>query len=294
MGQTKIEWTDATWNPVTGCTKVSEGCRNCYAERIAMRRMSPEWKHMADDGLRPRRFTDVRCHEDRLEQPLHWHKARRVFVCSMSDLFHEDVPDEFIGHVFAVMALSERHTFQVLTKRPERMVSWLGRPQKWTAMVAQFKESVGAKQSLIDFSWPLANAWLGVSVEDQATADERIPLLLQTPAVLRFVSCEPLLGPIDFRTVPGFNRVSLSLQNWWIIVGGESGLNARPCNLWSVRSIIEQCKVAHVPCFVKQLGSQPHRGNPGTPKWPITDSKGALMEEWPLDLRVREWPREGG
>jgi protein gp37 len=196
MGTSSIEWTDVVWNPVTGCSKVSAGCKHCYAETFAGRQMGP-WKGRA--------FTDVRCHEDRLEQPLHWRTPRRVFVNSMSDLFHEAVPDAFIDRVFAVMALTPQHTYQVLTKRPERMREYFAAPtKKWTFIVAdeagQRWPQGGPRRisdALCDFSVPLLNMWLGVSVEDQATANTRIPLLLQTPAALRFVSAEPLLGPVD-------------------------------------------------------------------------------------------------
>jgi protein gp37 len=180
--RSSIEWTDATWSPVTGCTKVSEGCRHCYAETMAKR----FWGD--------RHFGDVQCHPDRLEQPLRWRKPRRVFVNSMSDLFHPAVPDDFIDRVFAVMALCPQHTFQVLTKRPERMRAWFdgGEHLRMTRCFRNFQhytKPVGP--------WPLPNVWLGVSVEDQATADERIPVLLDTPSALCFVSAEPLLGEID-------------------------------------------------------------------------------------------------
>lgn len=173
-GATKIQWTDETWNPVTGCTKVSQGCKHCYAERVFPRAY-------AKTG---RCFTDVRTHPERLDQPLRWKKPRRVFVNSMSDLFHEDVPDEFIDKVWEIMANAPDHTFQILTKRPARMLAWTGGVDagKWPMWL---------------LPWPLPNVWLGVSVEDQATADERIPPLLRTAAAVRFISLEPCLGPVD-------------------------------------------------------------------------------------------------
>lgn len=190
---TSIEWTDDVWNPVTGCTKVSRGCKNCYAETWAGRRIG-QWKD--------RPFTDVRCHPERLDQPLRWRKSRRVFVNSMSDLFHEDVPDEFIDKVFGVMALAPLHTFQVLTKRPERARAYLTARNDPTGVLpirrASSEFMAAAGHPTEPWSMPLANVWLGVSVEDQATADERIPLLLDTPAAVRFVSYEPALGPVDF------------------------------------------------------------------------------------------------
>lgn len=174
--KTKIEWTDATWNPVTGCTKVSQGCKHCYAER--------EWPRLTKlvPAYAGRDFTEVRTHADRLDQPLHWKRPRRVFVNSMSDLFHQDVPDEFIRAVFAVMAQAKQHTFQVLTKRSERMREILTR---WHRDGLTLREGCGAV---------LPNVWLGVSIEDQPSADERIIELLKTPAAVRWISAEPLLG----------------------------------------------------------------------------------------------------
>ena len=200
--KTGISWTDATWNPVTGCAKVSQGCKHCYAERD-WARLSANPKAVSYYG---RAFTDVACHEDRLDQPLRWQKPRMIFVNSMGDLFHESVPDAFIDRVFAVMALAEKHTFQVLTKRPERMMEWFaaGYDNREHA-VGQAMREIAAARGFDNAGipeWPLPNVWLGVSAEDQETADARIPLLMQTPATLRWVSAEPLLGPIDFEAVP--------------------------------------------------------------------------------------------
>lgn len=243
---TKIEWTDETWNPVTGCTKVSQGCKNCYAERHA-NRMRGRCGYPGDDPFK------VTLHHDRLEQPLGWRKPRRVFVCSMGDLFHEDVPAQFIGNIFGVMGRGSQHTFQVLTKRPQRMM-----------------RIVGATA-------PPPNVWLGVSVENQAAADERIPILLQTPAAVRFVSCEPLLGPVDLfggDPDPRLGGVEagrgVSLETcWqpgddphgpprpgvdWVIAGGESGPKARPMHPDWVRSLRDQCVAAGVPFLFKQWG----------------------------------------
>ena len=269
---TGIEWTDETWNPTTGCTKVSAGCKNCYAEGISERFWAKQYPRNDDGSLRM--FTDVRCHPDRLDQPLRWRKPRRVFVNSMSDLFHEDVPDLFITRVFEIMAASKEHTFQVLTKRPGRMLSFLGSNHR-----TEPYDRFGA-------AFPLSSVWLGVSCEDQATADERIPLLLKTPAAVRFVSCEPLLGAVDL-----FSRAFLD-QAWapddpsgppiwrgldWVIVGGESGPKARPMDLDWARSIIAQCRAAGVPVFVKQLGGWPDKRN--------------RPDEWPAALQVREFPQ---
>ena len=261
---TKIEWADKSWNPVTGCTKVSAGCTNCYAERLFPKVYGRQWifrdglyedAHRGEGGKwRPRRFTDVRMHPDRLDAPLHWRKPRRVFVNSMSDLFHEDVPAQFIGEVFRTMSRAKEHTFQILTKRAERMRQLLSSPS-W--LRAEFGRDVWCEMSPNELH---PNVWLGVSVEDQKTADERIPLLLQTPAAVRFVSYEPSLGPVDFsrwlfdsgddgepapRNNPGLS---------WCIAGGESGPKARPSHPEWFRSVRDQCVEAGVPYFFKQWG----------------------------------------
>ena len=331
---TSIEWTDRTWNPVTGCTKVSAGCKNCYAEGVANRFWAKNCPPVAG---RSRRFTDVQCHPDRLDEPLRWRKPCRVFVNSMSDLFHDDVPDEFIDHVFAVMALAPQHTFQVLTKRPERMrlymenelpMRWL-RTDSWNRAAQKIDPARCFDASREVFVNPLPNVWLGVSVEDQRAADERIPLLFQTPAAVRFLSCEPLIGPVAVGRwlheshcdasndaspclcVPKGNRFAEDRIDW-VIVGGESGPGARPCDVAWVRSIVEQCRAAGVPAFVEQLGAVPivrhptdareveftPRGGflpPWVPEWAAAwitrfDRKGGDPSEWPDDLRVREFP----
>lgn len=260
---TNIQWTDETWNPVTGCTKVSQGCKNCYAEKVFPRAYSKDQWQNGDGTFRRRFFTDVECHPDRLAAPLAWRKPRRVFVNSMSDLFHEDVPFEFICKVIATCIQAKQHTFQILTKRPERMLEW------------------SKKHERERHSWPAPNVWLGVSVEDQATADERIPLLLETPAAARWVSYEPALALVDFTSVwmracPTCDgTMSVHFDGGgkpcptclhpdgsqggvcgidWVVVGGESGPRARPFNIEWARSTVRQCKAAGVPVFVKQLG----------------------------------------
>lgn len=271
--KTGIAWTNATWNPVTGCTKVSQGCKHCYAER-EWARLSANPKATAYYG---RAFTDIRCHPDRLtEGPIRWRKPRMIFVNSMSDLFHEQVPFEFIDEVFEVINCSPMHKFQILTKRPERMLEYFQRSE-----IAWAVED-----------GPLDNVWLGVSVEDQATADERIPLLLQTPATVRWVSAEPLLGAVDLERVAwptkcghrvdvlrggywnkahcialgpsvdigeskgGFtNHSDFPATLDWVVCGGESGgPNARPMHPDWAEDLQSQCEEAGVPFFFKQWG----------------------------------------
>jgi protein gp37 len=235
MNKSKIEWSDRTWNPVTGCTKVSQGCKNCYAERL--------YERFNGHGS----FKNVLTHSERLQQPLKWKQPSKIFVNSMSDLFHEDVPFDFIDKVFMVMALCKQHTFQILTKRPARMMEY------FTDHPANI-----LKPGFL----PLQNVWLGVSVEDQATADERIPLLLQVPAAVRFLSCEPLLGPINIlecwfwkgqMSADGLSK-KFTHQLHWVICGGESGPGARPMHPDWARGLQVQCETAGVPFFFKQWG----------------------------------------
>lgn len=228
--KTGIEWTDATWNPVTGCAKVSAGCKHCYAER--------NWGRLQHlPAYAGRAFTNVATHADRLLQPLSWKRPRRIFVNSMSDLFHQDIHDDFIGMVFRTMARAPQHTFQVLTKRAERMQRLLTHPK--------MRGFVG------DAPWPLPNVWIGVSVEDQATADKRIPLLLDTPAAVRWISAEPLLAPIDLAE-HGLHGGPGQLD--WVVVGGESGPKARPMHPEWARGLRDQCAAAAVPFLFKQWG----------------------------------------
>lgn len=227
MNKTAIEWTEWTWNPASGCTKVSQGCKHCYAERLWPRLSAPGQPYQG------RRFTDVAFHHERLAEPLKWRKPRKVFVNSMSDLMHPDLTMEQISAVIEVIRQADRHIFQVLTKRPERLAS---------------------------FTWP-SNAWLGVSVEDQAAADSRIPLLQQTSASVRFLSCEPLLEPVTL-ALDGID---------WVIVGGETGQRARIMDADWARDIHRQCSAAGVAFFMKQMTHK---------------------VEIPADLLVREYPTE--
>jgi len=307
---THIQWTDATWNPVTGCSVVSAGCRHCYAMRLAGGRLR---HHPSRAGLTratsagPVWTGEVRLNEGWLDQPLRWRNPRRIFVCAHGDLFHPAVPDEWIDRVFAVMALALQHTFQVLTKRPERALAYFIGRNSHLAMTRCFQNFREYQRPV--GPWPLPNIWLGVSVEDQDTADERIPLLLQTPAAVRFVSAEPLLGPVGFPFARIGEWNSLARQHGqeyaataldWVIVGGESGPRARPCGVGWVRSIVEQCRAASVPCFVKQLGASPvedgcEPGHVWVGRAPqslrrIADRAGSDPAEWPADLNVREFP----
>lgn len=307
MGDTSIEWTDRTWNPVTGCTKVSPGCKNCYAEAVADRFWAKQYPPISDG--RDRRFTDVICHPDRLEQPLHWRKPQRIFVNSMSDLFHENVPEDFISQVFAVMFLAKHHTFQILTKRPERMLEYClaaaNDPFSYIwAWASEFEQPCVDVPREINF--PLPSVHLGISVENQKYADERIPKLLQTPAAVRFISYEPALESVTFSRWLGPGYLD------WLIIGGESGNGARPFNIQWARDVIQQCRAAGVACFVKQMGSKPVRrcnnracqthpgmcplfggehGHGHDGMLPIyLSGKGGDMADWAEDLRVREFP----
>lgn len=233
--KTEIEWTDATWNPVTGCTKVSAGCKNCYAERDWIRLKS----NPAAKAYHGREFTDVQCHPERLDQPLRWRRPRRIFVNSMSDLFHEQVPFEFIDEVFATMARAKQHTFQVLTKRPDRMLAYF-KSSKPSSAVDGFMDW-GWGETV----WPLPNVWMGVSVEDRRHGVQRIEKLRAVPAVVRFVSAEPLLEDLGDFSLDGID---------WVIAGGESGAQARPMPVNAVRGIRDRCLAAGADFFFKQWG----------------------------------------
>ena len=313
MADSAIEWTDKTWNPVRGCAKVSAGCKNCYAETMAkrLRAMGQRgYLNVIDD--RGRWAGVFETAPSKLAEPLSWRKPARVFVNSMSDLFGEGVPFEFIAAVFGVMAATPRHTYQVLTKRPVRMLeffAWLerqhppGRPRLevcWATLAAELATKDGDGGPFHtrhcadpDGPWPLKNVWLGVSVEDQAAADERIPLLLQAPAAVRFLSCEPLLDSVNLRRLSNGGDALWPHAGGvdWVIVGGESGPCARPCEVSGIRSIVRQCTEAGVACFVKQLGGHArdeHHAGAATKE--ITDRRGGDPSEWPEDLRVRQWP----
>jgi len=244
---TGIEWTDATWNPVTGCTKISPGCKNCYAERMTLRLKAMGQPRYAN-GFQ------VTTHADALTIPLHWRKPRRIFVNSMSDLFHQDVPDEFIDRVFAVMALCRQHTFQVLTKRAERMTEYL--TSQTATGYGRHLPILGYHDRLASVRFPLSNVLLGVSVEDQQRADERIPKLLECPAALHFLSAEPLLGELDvspWLPVDTIGGVEMEPLIRWVIVGAESGPRRRPTETAWIRSLRDQCEAAGTPFLLKQM-----------------------------------------
>lgn len=338
-----IEWTQATWNPVRGCSRVSKGCENCYAERIAARFAGEDGRF---EGLvrlskkhGPQWTGQIRFMANKLDEPSSWREPRLIFVNSMSDLFHEGLRFQEIAAVFGAQLLAQRHTYQILTKRPERAVQF----ERWlldtarsngispvTFMLIAYFTALGVRmgESENERIDAIVNApierkwWIGVSVEDQKTAGERIPSLLSLTFLptVRFVSYEPALGPVDFAawvhkpcgwsgcgycgSTP-VDRPRLDL----IIVGGESGPRARPLDLAWVRSTRDQCRAAGVACFVKQLGAKPcavvdatgnFRTNPETGKREVEliaarlmlrSRKGNDPSEWPEDLRVREFPR---
>lgn len=249
MGATKIEWAEKVWNPVTGCTKISPGCQHCYAERMS-KRLAGRFGYPAGNPFA------VTLHPERLDEPLHWRKPSRIFVCSMGDLFHDDVPDRFIDQLFWEMGHThQRHTFLILTKRPERMRDWL---------LKAYRENA-----------PYTNVRLGVTAENQEQADKRIPILLEIPATVRFVSIEPMLGPVDLTQIEfdKYTRMNVlegagislrsqaqSIPNAFcnkldqVICGGETGPGARPMHPDWARQDRDQCQAAGVKFFFKQHG----------------------------------------
>lgn len=292
MTASRIEWTGRSdWNPIRGCTRVSEGCRHCYAEAIAARFSDPgqPFEGFATRTSGGPRWTGrVALVEDRLTLPLRWRRPATIFASSTSDIFHESLSDADIDRIFAVMALAPRHIFQVLTKRAERMRAWATDPRtseriarvmlrRYPGWGVPAETVFGALINRAEEAdpesarWPLPNVWLGVSVEDQAAADARIPHLLATPAAKRFLSCEPLLGPVDlaslhwrqgwldgarlFEAKPGILDCKWDGPRIdWVIAGGESGRGARPMHPDWARGLRDQCRNAGVPFFFKQWG----------------------------------------
>jgi protein gp37 len=314
MSRTKIEWSDFSWNPIVGCSKISEGCQNCYAEKMASRlatiENSPEeyifvtfWPIPANIPTGWNGKTAFV--ESALEKPLRWKKPRKIFVCSMGDLFHESVPFDWIDKVMAVIALCPQHTFQILTKRPERMAEYFTNIEDRTEKIAEcsmrapfgvWDDADTVCDNLFDVFrdyrlTPLDNLWLGITAETQQRANERIPILKTIPAVKHFVSCEPLLSEIDFRQIvipkwycppmtveERFENKHFDYQGLdWVIVGGETGHNARPCKIEWIERIVEDCKAASVPVFVKQIT--------------VNGKPSKNMAEWPEHLRLRDFPK---
>lgn len=309
--KTGIEWTEATWNPVVGCSVISPGCTNCYAMKMAARleRMgSPIYKGHTTQ-TKAGAVWNGKVSESNWGQvtlPLRWKKPRVIFANSMSDLFHKDMPAETIERVFAVMAITQRHTYQVLTKRADRMRAEVERIGKSIEILERHAREMGYTlkfegRGLVP--WPLPNVWLGTSVEDRARADERIPLLLETAATKRFLSCEPLLGPVSLarwcqheyrpelgkhgdpcsvcgKSTSGLHHPASFGALDWVIVGGESGKGARPMHPDWARTLRDQCQSAGVSFFMKQLGSAAK----------LRDRHGGDWTEWPVDLRIREFP----
>jgi protein gp37 len=325
--RTGIEWTDATWNPLRGCSRVSAGCQHCYAETVAARfcGAGQPYEGLIHEKTRGWNGT-IKLVPEALQIPYRWARPRRIFVNSMSDLFHPDVPFEFIAAVFFIMSVTTRHTYQVLTKRPERMLEffeWLARydgnddhvdfmfaaagalgQDKFHDLFWHMTDAVYyAAHTIPEIAalpwepqesksrggydncgpgWPYANVWLGVSVENQTAAEERIPLLLQCPAAVRWISAEPLLGPIDLQNIRwtetpiAVNALTPNLKGMftgrslpglnWVVAGGESGTGARPMHPDWVRSLRDQCAAAGVPFLFKQWGSWRPIGD-GTPEW---------------------------
>ena len=345
---TGIQWTDETWNPIRGCSRVSEGCRHCYAEVVAARFSGPG---QAYEGLARRtskgeaRWTGkIMFVEKHLLDPLRWKEPRRIFVNSMSDLFHEDVTDDELAAIFGVMALAHQHTFQILTKRPERQRAIMGQLTLSESIaglgllcqdrgIALDYDRLNRHLRSHDHRWPLPNVWLGVSIENQEAADERIPLLLDTPAAVRFLSCEPLLGPLNL--LEWLDRYRLDHDTGteaiyktlisWVIFGGESGAGARPCDVQWIRDGVSQCREHDIAPFVKQMGKWIAGDHSGftVNRWLMADGRvfvppiirsvlnghlhdrsanaiafgncdthGGNWNEWPEDLRVREFPAE--
>jgi len=274
--KSKINWTDSTWNPLVGCSIVSPACTNCYAMAMADRiqRMTPKSYYVGTTKVVNSNpvWTGIvkQAPERTLLQPLRWKKPRKIFVNSMSDLFHESVPDEWIDRIFAVMALAPQHTFQCLTKRAARMREYCSADGVTNRIGMEMHKIAPYDRSALN--WPLSNAWLGVTAEDQERADERIPDLLATPAAVRFVSFEPLLGAIDVYQALGL-RWNMFDKKWHphsaamidlAICGGESGPDARPMHPDWARRLRDQCKSAGTAFWFKQWGEwAPHKPQAG-------------------------------
>lgn len=270
---TGIQWTSETWNPTTGCDRISEGCDHCYALTMAKRLKGMGQTKYQNDGD-PRTSGPgfgLTVHPDALTIPTRWRKPRLIFVNSMSDLGHARVPIDFLAEVWAVMAVTPRHTYQILSKRPHRLSRALLADGFRAAMEAHALISYGFRGGI---GWPLPNVWMGTSIELDRHRP-RADSLRETPAAVRFLSLEPLLGPLLSLDLSGID---------WAILGGESGAGAREMDLGWVRDLIARCREAGTAVFVKQLGSQWAHANGGL-------RNGGDMDDWPADLRIREFPR---
>jgi protein gp37 len=302
-----IEWTEQTWNPTTGCDRISPGCDNCYALTMAKRlKGMGQAKYQTDgDPKTSGPGFGFAMHGDAVNEPLRWKKPRRVFVNSMSDLFHAENHVTNLHLIFAVMAITPQHTYQILTKRHGRMRSVLN-GLNFAHMVRHRAEQVYGLPLNARWTWPLPNVHLGVSVENQKWADIRIKALAQTPAAVRFLSLEPLLGPVRLTRAhahcpthdfPGGFCSSpcpdLILPNW-MIIGGESGPGARPFNPQWAADLINDARLAGAAPFVKQLGSVWARDHHVDGKTVAShgDTKGGNPGYWPAHLRVREYPKQ--
>lgn len=328
-----IQWTDATWPITTGCTEAGPDCLHCYARQHSWRlahnpnrKVAQAYQNVTTKTSNGRvQWTGtLNCLAERLDWPLKWKQPRRIFVANMSDLFHEDVPFSFIDQVFAVIFLCPQHTFQVLTKRPKRMMEYFT-PES-ASRVSRIAHSLvvdgkaGDRRqdfaTSVNYFWPLSHVWIGTSVGTQKAAAERIPLLQKVPAAVRFLSCEPLLeqvylgqyltspnldwihawekelksdlNGVRYLPLPSGAGIPVEKNIHWVIVGGESGHNARPCSLDWIHEIVQQCRDAGIAVYIKQLGTAwaKQSGN-------RMDSKGGNPEVWPADLRVREFPTFG-
>lgn len=293
--KTGIQWTDATWNIVRGCGRVSKGCENCYAEVVAHRFSGPgkPFEGLTVVGKNgPRWNNKVKLVPEKLDQPLRWTRKRMIFVNSVSDLFHKDIPFEYIAATYGVMAEAKKHVFQILTKRPERAVlffDWLkakalseGKSEVGVCVEEAAKRTKRTEMPKANYpKWPLENVWLGVSTEDQPTADKRIPVLQKLPASIRWVSYEPALEAVNFG--PWINQID------WIVVGGESGKKARPFHWKWAEDVVLSCANTLTKVFVKQMGSKPDMTGAGVPK--LKSYKGGEMVEWPTSIQVRDYPR---
>lgn len=292
-----ISYVSDTWNPTRGCGHVSEGCRHCWAERMAARQRwglyaglvlpgEARWNGRADFAV------------DQLDVPLHWRKPRTIAVSLMGDLFHPDISHEQRAAIYGVMAACAHHTFLVLTKRPEIRLEFYDWIDDSTDRAIRFGNEATrhrfyerfalARDARLD--WPLANVWEGITAEDQRTLLHRWPILWQTPAAHRWISCEPLLEAvsIDVEHHRGAGRPD------WLVAGGESGPQARPTNLAWLRALKDQCREFRIPFHLKQLGAWPVTQSNGRDQkaraYPISDRKGAIVGEWPPDLRIQEGP----